>query len=282
MQRLFTAAGIGIMALALASCGAINFAYNNAPAFVSSEFEDVFDLDDAQVERLDIALQNFFAWHRQHELPRYQQLLEQAEQAVADGITETELLQLNADFRIAWQRSLARMIDDLSGLATTLTPQQIENYAEYFYDESAKYRDYLEMSAQQREIFQVERGLKRLQEWFGDFDEFESDRVTRKLQQLPELRSDWIAYREARQQDLLRALRAGSDEDLLRQQLKFILLDPASAPARTIEPKRRIYWQAYAQAIAEISQDLGKTHRNHAVERLQYYAEIVASLQQAD
>lgn len=282
MKRFFTGVGIVIMSLTLASCGAINFAYNNASTFVASEFDDAFVLDDAQLEDLDIALQDFFAWHRQHELPRYQQLLDQAALAIGDGITAPEFLQLNDEFRTTWQRSMTRIIDDLSGLATTLTPQQIDNYAEYYYDNSEKYRDYLEMSAQQREIYQVKRGLKRLQEWFGDFDEFEIERVSRKLQQLPDLRSDWIAYRESRQQALLRALRAGSSADLLNTQLKFILLDPASEWARRLEPKRTIYWQAYAQAIEEISEDLGRTHRNHAVERLQYYAEIVEDLQQTN
>ena len=280
MQRFFTTVGIIIMALALASCGAINFAYNNASTFVAGEFEDAFDLDEAQVESLDSALQEFFAWHRRHELPRYQQLLEQAALAVSDGITAAEFLRLGDDFRAAWERSLARIIDDIAELTATLTPQQIEHYAQYYYDDSEQYRDYLAMSAQQREIFREQRGLKRLQEWFGNFDELESERITRKLRQLPDLRTDWIRYRDARQQALLRALKAASSEGLSPGQLKFILLDPASEHAQAIEPKRRIYWQAYAQTIEAISRDLGKVHLNHAVERLQYYAEIVEDLQQ--
>jgi hypothetical protein len=282
MQRFFQSAGILIITLALTSCAAINFAYNNAPGFVASEFEDAFDLDQDQADQLDVALQDFFAWHRQNELPHYRQLLERAARDIEDGITAAEFLRINSDFRNAWQRSLARIIDDIGDLATTLTPQQIEHYAEYYEDDSENYRDYLEMSAQQREIFRVDRGFKRLQDWFGSFDEFQSERIRNKLRQLPEMRSAWIGYRQARQQALLRALRASSSEGLTRARLKFILLDPASEHAQAIEPIRRGYWQAYANTIEAISKDLSKAQLQHAVERLHYYTEIVDGLLQPE
>jgi hypothetical protein len=201
---------------------------------------------------------------------------------IADGITAVEFLEIYDDLRLAWRRSLTQAVDDLGDLALTLSAAQIEHFQQYFHDEAEEYRDYLQMSAQQREIFRVQRGLKRLQDWFGKLDELQREKISLRLQQLPEFYPAWINYREARQRALLDALRAAATEGLSRQQLKFILLDPASDYARSFEPVRRAYWQAYAQAIEEISGLLRKAQLQHAVNRLQDYADTVADLASND
>ena len=282
MRRYYLLCFVTITTLLTTGCSALGFAYNNAPSFVASKLDDAFDLDEAQQSKLDLRLQKFFAWHRQQELPRYQQSMNVVATTIADGITAVEFLEIYDDLRLAWRRSLTQAVDDLGDLALTLSAAQIEHFQQYFHDEAEEYRDYLQMSAQQREIFRVQRGLKRLQDWFGKLDEMQREKISLRLQQLPEFYPAWINYREARQRALLDALRAAATEGLSRQQLKFILLDPASDYARSFEPVRRAYWQAYAQAIEEISGLLRKAQLQHAVNRLQDYADTVADLASND
>ena len=282
MRRYYLLCFVTITTLLTTGCSALGFAYNNAPSFVASKLDDAFDLDEAQQSKLDLRLQKFFAWHRQQELPRYQQSMNVVATTIADGITAVEFLEIYDDLRLAWRRSLTQAVDDLGDLALTLSAAQIEHFQQYFHDEAEEYRDYLQMSAQQREIFRVQRGLKRLQDWFGKLDELQREKISLRLQQLPEFYPAWINYREARQRALLDALRASATEGLSRQQLKFILLDPASDYARSFEPVRRAYWQAYAQAIEEISGLLRKAQLQHAVNRLQDYADTVADLASND
>jgi hypothetical protein len=282
MIRIFRACFVIIAALLLAGCGAINFAYDHAPSLVGNEFENAFDLDDVQQTRLDEALQEFFAWHRQFELARYRQFMDSAALAVANGLSANEVLALRADFMLAVQRSVTRMIDDVGPIAATLTPAQIDHYQQYFRDDAADHEDYLEMSLQQREIHRVERNMKRLQNWFGTFDELQREKIALRLQRLPDLYPAWISYREARQQALLDALRKAASDGLSTRQLQFILLDPASDHARAYEPARNAYWNAYAQALAEISASLDKSQLEHAVSRLQNYSEMVAEIMQDD
>jgi hypothetical protein len=282
MTRIYRACFIIIAALLLAGCGAINFAYNNAPSFVGNEFDNAFDLDDAQQTQLDAALLEFFTWHRKHELALYRQFMDSAALAVADGLTASEVLTLRAEFMLAVQRSVTRLIDDVGSIAATLTPAQIDHYQQYFRDDAADHQDYLQMSLQQREIDRLERNMKRLQNWFGKFDELQREKISRRLQRLPDLYPAWISYREARQQALLSALRDAATDGLSTRQLKFILLNPASDHARAYEPARNAYWNAYAQALEEITASLGKTQLEHAVSRLQNYSEIVTELMQDD
>jgi hypothetical protein len=282
MTRIYRACFIIIAALLLAGCGAINFAYNNSPSFVGNEFDNAFDLDDAQQTQLDAALLEFFSWHRKHELALYRQFMDSAALAVADGLTASEVLALRAEFMLAVQRSVTRLIDDVGSIAATLTPAQIDHYQQYFRDDAADHEDYLQMSLQQREIDRLERNMKRLQNWFGKFDELQREKISLRLQRLPDLYPAWISYREARQQALLSALRDAATDGLSTRQLKFILLNPASDHARAYEPARNAYWNAYAQALEEITASLSKTQLEHAVSRLQNYSEIVTELMQDD
>ena len=278
MIRIYRSCFIIIAALLLAGCGAINFAYNNAPSFVGNEFDNAFDLDDAQQTQLDTDLLEFFSWHRQHELERYRQFLDSAALTIADGLSASEVLELRAEFMLAVQRAVNRMIDDVGPIAVTLTPAQIDHYQQYFRDDAADHEDYLQMSLQQREIHRVERNVKRLENWFGEFSEVQNEKISQRLLSLPDLYPAWINYREARQKALLSALRDAATDGLSTRQLKFIMLDPASDHARTYEPARNAYWNAYAQALEEISALLDKTQLEHAVSRLQNYSEIVAEV----
>jgi hypothetical protein len=265
----------------LAGCGMIDFAYNNAPSFVASEFEDAFNLSESQSSQLDSRLQQFFAWHRREELGRYQQLLEQAALSAADGITAAEFLQLNNAVRIAWRRSLEKAIDSLGDLVVTLNPEQIEHYQRYHREAAEDYRDYLEKSAQQREIYRVRRGIDRLENWFGNFTDDQEAKITARLQQLPDFYEPWIKYREARQQALVDAMSDVTEAGISRQKLKTILLDPSTDHARAFEPARRSYWQAYAMALEDISAWLTRGQRARAVEKLQQYARIAGRLNRA-
>ncbi len=264
--------------LMLANCSMIDHAYNKAPAFVASELDEAFDLNESQSNQLDSRLEQFFTWHRKEELGRYQQLLERASRSTADGITAADFLKLNDDIRIAWRRSLAKAIDSLGDLALTLNQEQIEHYQRYYRERSEEHRDYLEMSAQQREIYRVGRSFDLLEKWFGKFNFSQEDRVMARLQQVPDFYEPWIRYQEARQQALVSALRNATETGLTPQDLKTILLNPSTKFARNFEPARRSYWQAYAAALEDISFWLTTSQRQKAVDKLQLYARIAARL----
>jgi len=278
MMRLFAPCLVIAAVLALSGCSAIGFAYNNAPAIIGSETEDALDLNEQQRAQLDLKLEEFFNWHRQQELVRYQQLLNVAAQVAADGITAREFLAVGDELRLAWERSLERLIDDLGGLTTTLTAAQIDHCQGYFREKNEEHDDYLQMSLQQREIFRVNKGLRQLEDWFGSFDDAQREKITARLQQLPDFYLSRISYREARQQALIDALRSAAGAGLSRQQLHDILLGPDTGYARAFEPARRAYLQAYAQMIEDISGTLSKAQLRHAVERLRDYADISTRL----
>ncbi len=278
MRRIFHLFCIATCTLILAGCGMIDIAYNNGSTLVANEIDNAFDLSEAQNNQLDSRLDQFFEWHRKEELIRYQQLLDQAALATANGITAAEFMDLNKGIRLAWQRSLEKAIDNLGDLAVTLTPQQIENYQQYHRESLEKFDDYLQKSTQQREIFRVTRDYDRLEDWFGDFDEFQQSKIAARLQQLPDIYEPWLRFREARQRALIGILNNASSNGISSAELKTILLDPTTEYALAFEPLRQSYWQDYAVAMEDINGWLTTGQRQHAATRLRKYAQIAARL----
>jgi hypothetical protein len=264
--------------LIMAGCSMIDLAYNNAPSFVSSEIDDAFDLDPLQNTQLDSRLEQFFEWHRNEELLRYQQLLDQAALATADGITAAEFMALNKEVRLAWRRSLEKAIDSFGDLAITLTPQQIENYQQYHQESFSEFKDYLEKSEQQREIFRVGRNFDRLEDWYGNFDEFQESKIMLRLRQVPDIYEPWLRYREGRQQAFISVLNKAATTGISQAELKAALLDPSTEYSLTYEPLRQSYWQAFAAALEDINRWLTTAQKRRAATRLRDYAQVAARL----
>ena len=278
MKRIYRLCLATACCLILAGCSMIDLAYNNAPTFVSSEIDDAFDLDALQNTQLDSRLDQFFDWHREEELIRYQQLLDQAALATADGITAAEFMALNNDVRLAWRRSLEKAIDSFGDLAVTLTPQQIENYQQYHRESFSEFKDYLEKSAQQREIFRVSRNFDRLEDWYGGFDEFQESKIMLRLRQVPDIYEPWLRYREARQQAFISVLNKAATTGINQAELKAALLNPSTEYSLAYEPLRQSYWQAFAVALEDINRWLTTEQKRRAATRLRDYAQVAARL----
>lgn len=274
MRALLLAA----VSLATGACGLPQFAYQQAPNFIAGKIDEAFDLDEVQTEALDERLRQFFAWHRTQELREYGAVLQRAALDSSDGIRAEEFLRLQREVRAAWRRVMAKAIDSVGDLAVTLTAEQIDNYEAYFAERSEKYREYREMTVQQREHYRLTRNFERLEQWLGDFDEFDEDRVRERLRQLPDNYESWLVYREARQRALVAALRDARQSGLDAARLKTILLGEDTDYARAHEPARQAYWQAYAEALEDISGWIGKRHHQRLAAKLEDYARIADDL----
>lgn len=281
-MRLIPISLILAASLFLASCSTVEFAYNYAPDYIAGEFDDAFDVDDAQQEQLDAALERFFAWHRQHELALYRDFLDDSANSIADGIRAEEVLLIVNELRRAWHRTLGRFSEDFAPLLASLSARQVDHYEAYYREKSEYYEQYLAMNAQQRREFRVEEGLENLEEWFGELSGKQREAFGKRLQQLPEFNTDWIAFRNDRHRAFVNALRKAPSEGLTSGQLQHILFGPDSDHTRAFQSVRVNYWQAYARMIEDLSVSLTSMQLEHAVDRLRNYSDGIGNLARND
>ena len=95
----------------LAGCSSTQFFYNRLDFFVPWYLGDYVSLDRSQDALLENELQPFLAWHRQDELPRYIELLQQAESSLDQPVTREQLTALTVDAEQALDRLQHRALD---------------------------------------------------------------------------------------------------------------------------------------------------------------------------
>lgn len=268
----------GICLLLLAGCNTANMAYNNAPRFVASEFEDAFDLNSDQSTQLDSRLRQFFAWHRKEELGRYRQLLERAALDVEDGLSAEEFARIVDEIRDAWDRSMARVIDNIGGLGATLSAEQIEHFQAYYDESQQEYDEYFALNPEERRRERAENSLERLEGWYGGFDNATETRVLTRLMELPNAYEPWLKYRDTQIREMIRIFSATRDAAGIQAKLRHLLLDRSNELARGFEPTRTGYWRAYGQALEEIGGWLTPEQHRKAAARLQKYARMVSGI----
>ena len=262
--------------LLLSACSAIDVAYNNAPSWVGGKIDDAFHLTGNQKQQLNAQLQSFFNWHREQELHRYQIVLDQAAQHAEDGISVDEFLDLNHQIEQTWDRTVSKAIDEMGDLASSISPAQIKNFQFYYLERSEEHNDYLEKTPEQRSLYRARRSLDRLEDWYGDFDDDLWERVITRLQQLPDIYQSWRKYRDARHQALIAVLEKKPDP--IKRDLRRVLLSNDTVYAQEFEPARKVYRQAYADALEEINGWLSPKQQQKAVKKLQDYARIATRL----
>jgi Family of unknown function (DUF6279) len=152
----------------LASCSSLQSGYRQLPFLAGWWINSYLDLDRAQQQQLDAALKAWHGWHRLEELPRWQALLSQADQALLRGFAQADLNRFEAAGKASLVRSLEHAASLAPGLLASLQPAQWQRLQDRMEQRLRKWQE-----EQQSETASQERGkafVRTLQRWLGPLD----------------------------------------------------------------------------------------------------------------
>lgn len=172
--------------LLLSGCGMLRFAYNNADVFLRWQLGRYLDIHGAQSEELDTRVDAFVAWHRANALPEYAKLATDAAKRFERGLSQEDLVwgydSVQAQLREAVRAGAGHIAD----LLDRLTPEQIEHLERRFAEDNRKFaRENLKGSEEERRRRRAKRNIDRLEEWFGELNEAQVERVRRYSERAP-------------------------------------------------------------------------------------------------
>lgn len=157
-----------LLSLLLAGCSTLSLGYNQLPRLAAWWIDGYLDLDRDQDRQLDSALQALHAWHRREELPRWQALLAGADSLWDGGVSEAELLALEAEASASIERTLARAAPLAMPLLAGLRPAQWERLQSQLRERLDEWREQqLEEDAAHQRGKRFARSLSR---WLGDLE----------------------------------------------------------------------------------------------------------------
>jgi len=207
-KRSIIAAGLAAAALLAAGCSAVRLGYDQAPWITYRWVDGYADFDGAQGYEARQMIDNFFAWHRRDELPRYATLLARAQADARRDVTADEVCALGDQGSERVDAALVRMSAPLATVAAGLKPRQIDHIAERYDESNTKFRDeYLQDDLDDRRDASMDRAVERFEDLYGPITDAQRQLLADGIAASPFSPQKWFDERQARQQDVLQTAR---------------------------------------------------------------------------
>jgi hypothetical protein len=273
-------------ALLVAACSSIKLGYNNADTLLVYTLDSYLELDDEQSRLAKERLRKLIEWHRATQLAGYAQLVDDAQRRL-NGTGPA----LSADDVLAYQQQMntrlaivgEQVAPDLAQLATTLTPAQIDRFAEKLASDTSKARrEMLKISGRETTEDRVKRYAERAQSWLGSLSKQQLELVRASLASRPDTTALWMAERERRQELLIAILRRIHDERAAPEVAARWLRGYFAELAEPADPERRaavIAWRrANAELMAQLVNNASPEQRLALSKKLRGYASDFSAL----
>lgn len=211
--------------LLLSSCSSLQLAYNQSDYLLKWWLNDYINLTDEQEKIFDQALPYLTRKHRQEELPKSLQGLQQVRTKLTQSLSEEDAMLVVQKVKLLSKESIYLAQDDLAKLALTLQPKQLEHLENTFNKLNKKFQsDYLKGSAEDRLNKRVEKIIERTESFSGDLTKIQKTQIKEIAK---EYLVDMQLVYEARiykQQLILNSLRKIISEQPSMVQTKVILM----------------------------------------------------------
>lgn len=272
-----------VIALALAGCSAIQFAYNNVQAAARFMVSDYVDFDSAQADEFRVRFAQFHDWHRGRELPVYAGLLTDAGSRIQRGVTEDDVRWAIATTRDRYHLLAARAIEEAVPMLVAMRPAQVEEIEKGMAEKNAKFeKDNINADPRKvlkRRVGQMEDYFK---DWLGSLTDAQEDLIGNFVRAHADLTTLRYADRRRWQREAIAALRTHvgkkSDTAQLTAALTDLIVHPEKGRQPAIRQALAHYDDELAALVIAIDRTLSAEQRARAVKRMQAYADDFTAL----
>ena len=130
-----------LLVTTLVGCSANRLLYNRADTFIRWAADDYVALDREQQAAFDQRLDDFLAWHRSEELPRYREFIVTSLDTLENGVTLEEAVAISDEIDLAADRFQAQFIELLLATAEDLSDVQIQDFLTELERNQTEYAD---------------------------------------------------------------------------------------------------------------------------------------------
>lgn len=253
--------------LLASACSSTRIAYNNADWFLLDKVDDFFNLSNQQEEILEQDIADFLQWHRNTELPVYQQFLTAVSDDYIDGLSEDEFIYTRKHLSAARNRVIEKLIPPFSHFLASVTAVQINHYDRVVTERLNEKRELLALSDEQYNKKFFNDFMGSLNSWFGRFSDSQRLAVKTVSARFPDNRKLDLMRNEKYHQQFMQLLRnkpASSDIDSFLRALFFPVASADTAQKET----ERLFKETWKSGILEIDGLMTQKQRQRAITKL--------------
>lgn len=256
-------------------CSSVKLAYNNGDTLLYWWLNAYLDLDSDQASEVKKDIDDLFNWHRKTQLKTYVQLLETAKRQLAGNLTQADLL---ADYKEAKTRTellAQRALPELTELAMTIKPDQLEQMEKKFRKNNETYRKkFMTGSVEERQKQRYKKSMEQLELWFGNFSREQEAQLRKASDARPLDNQIWLDERIRRQQKILATLRKVRAEKLNKEATGALMQGLVRDIFDRLEsPERKAFFDTYIDSTTQFILTAAKIatpeQKAHAQKRMQ-------------
>lgn len=257
-----------VIAISTLSACTMRTAYNYLDWYLAWQIDDYVELTSEQEELFDRAVDNFIAWHRVQELPKYRKMLTELKSSVEkqDSSTLTQVFN-NAD-RV-WLDSAQEVAPSIILLLEKLTMAQrqelVKNIKAKQQEDHKKWREQAKRSAEER----VEEEVEELTETLGELTAKQKEAYLVTLDSFSSTREMRIKSREIWMNKFETALTASQNVDQIT--LYELFTDMSSYRSEEHMSTSQANEQIYLAFLTKNLPTLTTKQQKHIIGNIQEY-----------
>jgi hypothetical protein len=260
-----------LMTALLTGCSSASLVYNNADWLVRGKIDDYFSLSGSQKQQLKSNIDSILQWHRQQELAKYSDLLNQFTQQYANGLSREELDLFFDKASSARIRLVEASIPATSQFLSTISIKQINYYDQVLLKKSVKRAKELDNSPNEYKEENFTRFIENMEDWFGDFDKSQIKKMRIISDARPDNRQHWFDQSKLKHKKFIELLRSHPSKAIIEQYLydRFVALKRTDVQEQDMTRQVRLYWMS---AFLSIDKIIFTKQRKHLIDRLTNYS----------
>jgi hypothetical protein len=263
------------LAALVCGCSTLRFAYENADAYVRWKAGNYLDVQGDDAEELDDRIDEFHAWHRKNELPKYAKLVHEASQRFADGLSRPDLIWGYDSVRAQARESLRKAAELAAPLLDRLTPQQMAQIERRIAEENRQfYRNNLRGAERERRRKRAKYAVDRLEDWVGKLSQAQIARVREYAERAPMLEALRDQDRKRLQREVMAIIRAREAQKRLPERIASWERGRDPGFVAALETWR----EQYFAMVVDVDRTLTPEQRTRAMSHLRRYAEDFEAL----
>lgn len=266
---------VALVAALLAGCGAVvRVAYNNADYAARIAAHDWFDLHGEQSSLMRAHIEDFHAWHRREELPRYGRLFGSVADRVARGLVREDVEWALASGRERYQALAAQAAAELVPVLATFTPANYTALERKLAEGNDKLvKDYIAVDPAKRDRNRFKAIVNRFEDWTGPLNDEQEALIRTFVRAGADVTEARLADRKRRQRELLQLLETYRTSPELGPRLTAYLVNWENARGPEYARLARAREEQLIQLVLDIDRTLTSKQRAHAVTRFRAYAD---------
>lgn len=246
-----------LAALVLGGC-VLRVAYNQLEWLSVWYVEDYFDLTEPQEKVVAGLIRRDLAWHRETQLPRYAELLEQLRAQAGEPVSPKFVAARYQDIIQLWDALLRQLGPGAAELLQMLSDEQVREFFEELADKNADLaEDYSGTTVEERRQKQSREIVRAFRRFIGPLNRSQQELVAERTAAMNDVTGQWLSRRETWQSALRTLLEQRRQDPAFAAALADLLLHPNQFDGpgyrEAVQANQRIAFEMVAAVMSSLT-----------------------------